>query len=245
MRRVVAFNWPKLVAAAVVIAGAGGAAASSAVPWRLRWVLLAAAVGSAYLLLASMAVSWWIYDQSELHSWMWLRPAWPPAGSRWALVHAGFDEAGPALPAVFGWPEAVVDIAAGLAGTARSLRRAQRTALSPDTSRGATVASGWRQLPLRSGTLDAVVVIFAAHEVRDRVQRSGLFAEFERVLRPGGRVILVEHLRDGANVAAFGPAAWHFQTRRSWIDAAEGSGLGAVTEVRHSCFVRGLVLCRP
>ncbi|MDQ6615338.1 MAG: class I SAM-dependent methyltransferase [Actinomycetota bacterium] len=98
------------------------------------------------------------------------------------------------------------------------------------------------RLPLRSGSLDAIVLVFSAHEIRDREQRAGLFDEFGRPLAPGGRVILVKHLRDWANVAAFGPGAWHFQTRRTWMAVAERVGFGLIHEVHKTHFVGGWAL---
>ena len=39
------------------------------------------------------------------------------------------------------------------------------------------------------------------------------FRELKRVLAPGGRVIVTEHLRDLANIAAYSIGAWHFHQR--------------------------------
>jgi hypothetical protein len=96
---------------------------------------------------------------------------------------------------------------------------------------------------LASSSCDAVVVVFAAHEVRDRRAREALFLDLRRVVKASGRVVLVEHLRDRANLAAFGPGAWHFQTRSEWLRLAARSGFGAVEEAHMTTFVRGLSLC--
>lgn len=79
--------------------------------------------------------------------------------------------------------------------------------------------------------------------MRDAQQREALFDELRRVLKPSGRVILVEHIRDLPNIAAFGPGAWHFQTRREWMRLAALAGFSTVQEITKTAFVRGFALC--
>ncbi|MDH6121006.1 hypothetical protein ABH930_005130 [Kitasatospora sp. GAS204A] len=52
------------------------------------------------------------------------------------------------------------------------------------------------------------------------------------MLRPGGTLILVEHLRDAANTAVYGPGAWHFLPRSEWLRLAYGAGLVEAGERR-------------
>lgn len=223
------FNWPKLAGGLAVVVAAGliGGLAR----------ILAVVVG--YFLVASLVVSWWVYDHSPLHDWRWLRPLLPALFERWALVHAGFDEAGSSLPAAIGHPAAVVDVSAGLGRVSPSLRRARRHLGSGPAAETVMAGEG---LPLASGSCDAVLLVFAAHEVRDHDRREALFDELRRVVRPAGRIVLVEHHRGWANIAAFGPAAWHFQTRREWLRLAERGGY-QVQEAKVTPFVRGLALC--
>jgi SAM-dependent methyltransferase len=233
VRRIVAFNWPKLAGAGAVVLA--GVAVQRTTAGRVGVAGLLAAVGTAYFLLASLGVSWWVYDRSELHQWAWLRPE--ATGQRpWALVHAGFDEAGASLATALGPPQMTVDISRLVGRPSPSLRRARH--LYPA---GPSVSADPR-LPLASNSCSNVVLAFVAHEVRDRERREALFDELRRVVTPNGQVVLVEHVRDGANIAAFGPGAWHFQPRGEWQRLAERSGFDAA-EVKLGAFVRGFVLC--
>ena len=237
VKRIIAFNWPKLVLAAGVTAAALGVRQVAAAPVIDVLAGLTAAA-TTYFLVASLIVSWWVYDRSDLHGWGWLVPLLPTPLSRWALVHAGFDETGPSLPMALGAPEAVVDLTPWLHGSSPSHRRARRR--YPATS---TAVAGATALPMATSSCDGILLIFSAHEVRDRQQREELFDELHRVLRPAGRIVLVEHLRDLPNLVAFGPGALHFQTRREWERLARGAGFTTVQEVAKTSFVRGFALC--
>jgi hypothetical protein len=61
-----------------------------------------------------------------------------------------------------------------------------------------------------AGACDTVFVLFAAHEIRDRVRRVTFFRELARVLSPNGQILVAEHLRDWRNFLAFGPGFLHF-----------------------------------
>lgn len=237
--RVVAFNWPKLVLGAAAAVAAGAVAATAASP-AIRALAALTAAGTAWFLASSLVVSWWVYDRSDLHDWRWLAPLLPLPRPRWALIHAGFDEAGPSLPAALGTPTAVVDLAPWLSRTSPSNVRARRRRPAPST---VAAGRGSTPLPLPAASYDLVLLAFSAHEVRDRQQREALFEDLRRVLRPAGRVVLVEHLRDLPNLAAFGPGALHFQSRREWQRLARRSGLSTVNEVAMTSFVRGFALC--
>lgn len=51
-------------------------------------------------------------------------------------------------------------------------------------------------LPFREGTFSAVVAVLVLHHLKSREQQNGAFAEFFRVLRPGG-VFLAFEIQDG------------------------------------------------
>jgi SAM-dependent methyltransferase len=78
------------------------------------------------------------------------------------------------------------------------------------TTRGGAV-------PLPDGCCDAVVLGFGIHEIAAGGARERLFDEARRLLRPGGKLLLFEHLVDLENFAIFGPGIDHWPRRRDWI----------------------------
>lgn len=92
--------------------------------------------------------------------------------------------------------------------------------------------------------VDAVFLIFAAHELRQTEDRERLFDECARVLRPGGRLVLLEHLRDSRNTAVLGPVAWHFLPRAEWFRLAAHAGLRPAAEHRIAGLVTALAFTR-
>ena len=53
---------------------------------------------------------------------------------------------------------------------------------------------------MADGSLDAVTSIFLFHELPPKIRRAA-FAEFGRVLKPGGRLVLVDSLQAGDDPA--------------------------------------------
>ncbi len=76
-------------------------------------------------------------------------------------------------------------------------------------------ATRWK-VPLDDASCDAVVLGIGFHEF-DPPAREALLSEAERMLRPGGKVVLFEHVRDVKNALVFGSAVDHWPTREQWV----------------------------
>ena len=96
---------------------------------------------------------------------------------------------------------------------------------------------------IQSG-LDAAFVVLAAHELRTREGRAAFFRRVGGALAPGGRLVLLEHLRDPQNALVYGPGALHFLPRTAYLAAFEDSGLELLEERAMTPFLRLFVLGR-
>jgi SAM-dependent methyltransferase len=240
LRQIVRFNWPFYVAAAAIVVPAPlivrqlpGSAGTHA--------LLYSAIGlAAFWMIGSLGVSWLVYDRSRLMTGDWIREALGYRPRTWLNVHAGLDEMTPILRArLRGSRGRVFDIYDAREMTEPSIGRARGA--SPG---GGSEPVDFRSLPLATGTMDAAFLLLSAHELRSHEARCALLREVHRVLKPGGHIIVAEHLRDIANVLAFGPGALHFHSRRAWTRGFEQTGFGIYDEFSITPFVRIFVLRR-
>jgi SAM-dependent methyltransferase len=209
---------------------------------QVRWLALGIVGCTGYWALASLVVSHWIYDRSKLNQWSWIKDLLPQAPKRWVNIHVGLDESSTALKRMFPESESVIlDVFDSTEMTEPSISEARCVKADTLLSR----PTDFRSLPFKAAELDAVFLIFAAHEIRKPLCRLALFKEAHRVLKPGGRALLVEHLRDLNNFLAFGPGCFHFHSRAAWLDAAKNSGFAIEREERITPFAGTFLLRRP
>ena len=236
------FNWPFYVAAmAVLLASLAGLIFVSTLIAKL--VSAATMAGAAYFFFGSLGISHLIYDRSDLYRWRWLDRALRGAKIHRAIFcHSGFDETSEELRARLDEVEwLILDHFDETQMTEASIRRARR--MFPPTPRTQSAASD--RWPVAAESADMVFGLLAIHELRSDRERSAWFAEARRCLCHGGRVVLVEHVRDFANFLAFGPGFLHFHSRRSWRRAWESAGFRSTDEFRVTPWVVVFVLAAP
>jgi hypothetical protein len=231
---IVRFNWPFYVVAIAVNLGVGALLVASLLPRPLALLAIAAAGVSDGWLLVSLVVSHYIYDRSGVARGEWADQVAARTIDSAAVFHAGHDEASAVarrrLPGV---PVQVFDFFDPTKNTEASLRRARR--LAGDAARATPIKVD--AVPLESGTLSLACLVFAAHEIRAAAPRAAFFSELARVLAPDGRLVVVEHLRDGWNALAYGPGALHFLSRGAWLQTFTAGHLVVRHEGRITPFI--------
>jgi SAM-dependent methyltransferase len=241
VRQIVRFNWPFYAGAASGVAIAMVAISRVPVNTVTRVALYSAISVSAIWIVASLVASWTVYDRSPLMRWEWIDRALGFHPDAWINIHAGLDESTMALRALFGrahWR--VFDIFDPAEMTEPSIARARRLA----DNHVAAETADFRHLPVPTGTIDVALLLLSAHELRTDETRGELFDELRRVLGPGGRVVVAEHLRDWANFMAFGPGVRHFHSRRAWERCFARARFAIHSEFPITPFVRVFVLRR-
>ena len=160
--------------------------------------------------LASILVSYWVYDYSGIRDWNWLLRVLPEVSKEIVNIHCGFDETSKPLRRIF--PEshiATYDLFDEREMTEPSI------AVAREESELSGIRCDLRHLPGTDCAFNAAFLLFAAHEIRRLDSRDALFTELKRIVKPGGHVIIVEHLRDTMNFLAFGPGGFHFIPRKA------------------------------
>jgi hypothetical protein len=201
---------------------------------------VAAAQFAALLILVSLAATFVAYDASGLYRLDWLAPLLPPTGTA-ANIHAGFDETSVLLRARFpGIKWTVLDFYDSAKHTEISIRRA-RAANPPEPG---TLALSTTAPVFGIAPFDRVLLLLAAHEIRDHAERVGFFRALRRSLAPDGAILVVEHLRDPANLLAYHLGAWHFHSAPEWLATFRDAGLNVSDQRRLNPFIT-LFILRP
>ena len=239
--QIVRYNWTLYIVAVLVSALVVALVDVVHPPAALAGLLILGAVAAVFWLALSLAVSHYVYDRSDLYRWEWIRDRVAPSPGHVVNIHAGLDETSLALQEMYPAAEVtILDVYDPAEMPEPSIARARREARSALAS----VNADFRRLPLETASADLVTVIFVAHELRRAASKEAFFREASRVIQPGGRLLLVEHLRDGWNLATFGPGALHFFPRHEWLRVAGATGFQLVEEFSRTVFVRAFVFLR-
>jgi len=235
--RVVRFNWHFYVIAACVLgllifflSGTSG--------WMHigGWILVLMAMLS---VLISLLVTFYVYDLSGLYDLSWLNH--PALGNHVSIIniHAGYDETTELIVSKFPNTDVqVFDFFDPKKHTEVSIQRARNLYPSFPGTRNISTEN----IPLKDKTTDLVLLIFAAHEIRDDEERRRFFTECGRVLKHEGHIVVVEHLRDLPNALAYNIGFFHFHSSHTWNETFKTAGLSVLEARKINPFVNLYIL---
>lgn len=184
----------------------------------------------------SLAVSYYVYDVSDLYQLTWLLPN---QQHQILTINAGFDETSAFIQQKCA-PQhlTIADFYDPQLHTEISIQRARKAYPPPTT----TISVQSQQLPFASHSFDKTISILAAHEIRDTAERIQFFKELARVTQPNGQIIITEHLRDWSNFWAYTIGFLHFHSRATWLQTFEGAHLSLQQEIKTTPFIHTFIL---
>lgn len=184
----------------------------------------------------SLLISYYIYDLSNLYQLGWLPDSTP---SKTLNINAGFDETSYIIQTKYPDTELTVcDFYDPKKHTEISIARA-RKAYPPYPN---TIQISTNQIPFADNTFDLITIIFAAHEIRNVEERIMFFKELSRIIKPSGKIVVTEHLRDFNNLLAYNIGFFHFLPKSIWFSTFRESNLDIVMETKSTAFIRHFTL---
>lgn len=190
-------------------------------------------------LLLSLAISYYVYDFSNLYELPWLKDLPAETTETILNLHAGFDETSFSIEKKFKSSKLIVfDFYNPEKHTEVSIERAQKLS----GKYPGTIGISTDKIPLADNSVDKILITFAAHEIRNEAERIAFFKELHRVLKRGGRIFITEHLRDTPNFVAYTIGFFHFYQRKNWLKIFKKVNLQVVGEIKTTPFVSTFVL---
>jgi ubiquinone/menaquinone biosynthesis C-methylase UbiE len=99
------------------------------------------------------------------------------------------------------------------------------------------------RIPVDEKSVDIVFLLSAVHEIRSSDEKVIFLKECYRICKPGGKVIMVEHLRDFPNFIAFTVGFTHFFSRATWKKAFKSAGFSTFEEIKFTPFMSIFSCC--
>lgn len=196
-----------------------------------------------YGLLMPLVVSAFVYDFSGFYQFNWLDSQIKDmTGIKVAVnINAGFDETSFTIKNKLPHSDLkVFDFYNAERHTEPAIKRARKvSSVYPDTQQ---IESN--SIPLTDKSVDFVFLLSAVHEIRSHEEKVLFLKECHRICKPGGKVIMVEHLRDFPNFLAFTIGFTHFFSRNTWEDAFKSAGFSSFQETKFTAFM-SIFTCSP
>jgi len=232
---IIRFNWHfyGLASAAVLLSAVIGSCLDHSYQVLFYAICIAVSIPT----ITSLLVSFYVYDLSGLYDMNWIISS----GSEKSVinVNAGFDETSLLLKEKYTSAELLVlDFYDHAKHTESSIERA-RKAYPPYPG---TIHTATMHLPVADAWADVIVVMFAAHEIRDEQERVAFFKELKRTLEPTGKIYVTEHFRNLPNLLAYSLGVFHFYPLNTWRSVFANAGLEVRQTKRHTPFVSTFIL---
>jgi hypothetical protein len=192
-------------------------------------------------IVISLAVSWYIYDHSDLYSLNWLNSLNIGANKQLVNINAGFDETSSVLIEKYpGSNLLVFDFYDPARHTEISIERARKAYPAyPGTK---TISTN--NIPLKANSADFIFLLFAAHEIRNNEERVEFFRQLGNALKPEGKIIVTEHQRDIYNFIAYNIGFFHFLSASTWKQTFTKAGLKKAATSKLTSFISTFVLTK-
>ncbi len=192
-------------------------------------------------LLVSLFVSFYVYDLSGFYHLSWIDNTFVNAQTTIINIHAGFDETSILLESKFKDAKLLVfDFYEPTKHTEISIKRARKAYPKfPNTKSVST-----SHLPIDDNAADMIFMIFSVHEIRDEQERITFFKELRRVIKPTGKIVITEHLRDFPNFLAYNIGFLHFYSRKSWLGLFQKASLSVKKEQKITTFISTFTLTK-
>jgi ubiquinone/menaquinone biosynthesis C-methylase UbiE len=206
----------------------------------LFWIVVAAFL---YGLIMPLIVSAYVYDFSGYYDLHWMKDLIHQRQNAGLIVNitAGFDETSYLIKDKF--PDAelrALDFYNPKRHTEAAIRRARKVSPGfPDTRSIPSDA-----IPLEDRSADLVFLLSAAHEIRSNEEKVLFLKECRRLCKPGGTVVMVEHLRDFPNFVAFSVGFTHFFSQPTWMNVFHRAGFTKLNETKFTPFM-SVFECTP
>jgi SAM-dependent methyltransferase len=234
---IVRFNWHFYVIALLVVMVLFFAAVNFSIPYGFFMYTLGALV--LISTIVSLLASLYVYDLSGFYHLRWI----DSNGEERLIVNinAGFDETSHLLQNKFVNAKLLsLDFYDEKKHTEISIKRARKAYPPfPGTSPMKTSDTN-----LADNMADKIFVILAAHEIRNEKEREAFFKELYRIIKPGGKIYITEHLRDLPNFLAYNFGFFHFYPREKWLSSFSQVDLRILEEKKITPFISTFILCK-
>jgi SAM-dependent methyltransferase len=189
--------------------------------------------------IISLVVTFYIYDYSKIYNLNFLNDLNIKSSDNLVNINAGFDEFSFIISDKFKTKNLhVFDFYNPSKHTEISIERARKVSKTyPNTKNIET-----SKLPLEANSVDSIFLLFAAHEIRNQEERIVFFQEINKKLKPNGKIIVLEHLRDLPNFIAYTIGFFHFLSKKEWRKTFLDANLQIQSETKITPFLSLFIL---